>query len=164
MNRRKIHELNLHILKRHHSRQWHARRERVVGHLRMRVRKSSYQRRLATVGRSNERHLSHSLLLDAVDDAGVTGRFPGRLGAQFGQPPLQLGLHLLRTLVARNRRHHLFHGHDLLVRRLGALEASLGFQVNRGQVCRHGVHRAGGAYYAPNQALPPRMRFLGGLG
>src|ERR1035437_9256384 len=143
MHRRQIHQLDLHVFKRHHSRQRHARGERVVRHVRLRVREPSHQQRLAAVGRPHQGHLSHTLFFDAVDNSGAAGGPPCRLSAELGEPALQFRLHLLRSLVARNRGHHLFQGRDFLLRRLGALEASLGFQVNGGQVCGHGYPPSG---------------------
>ena len=66
---RRVDELHLHVLERHHPGQRRARRERVLADLRMRVREGRQERGLARVRRPEEDPLAGPLALDVAEVA-----------------------------------------------------------------------------------------------
>ena len=138
MQGRQVHQLDLDVFKRHHSRQGQPGGERIVGDLGRGMGEGGQQGRLAAVGRAHQRHLTRALMLDVIDRERVLGRaFLLPRAAQFLQPALQLRLHLFRPLVLGDGGQHLFQRDNFLGAAARLFEALLGFQVFGSEIGRH---------------------------
>ena len=138
-DRRQVHELQVHVLVRNHSRLGKLRRERIRAGLRPGAGQTVVQGGLARVGRAEQGDLGRALRAHHVARPGAGAALAAR-GELFGElldPRLDVGLKVLGPLVLGNGPKHLAQPFEALLRLARLAERGFGGLVVRAQVGGH---------------------------